>query len=63
MRSVSKAAVTLFYFDVKFLGLSSKSNHHHPALSPPHPLQMEFRGEALSSSSWEMSHLENISGQ
>lgn len=46
MRSVSIAALTLFYFDGRFLGLSSDSNHH-PTLSPPHPLQMEFRKEAL----------------
>lgn len=58
MRSVSVAALTLFYFDVRFLGLSSDSNHH-PTLSPPHPSQMEFRKEALSrltmgnGSSWE----------
>lgn len=61
MRSVSIAALT-FYFDVRFLGLHSDSNHH-PTLSSPHPLQMEFRKEALSSSSWEIAHLEDVSVQ
>lgn len=61
-RAVSIAARTLFYFAVRFLGLSSDSNHH-PTLSPPHPLQMEFRKEALWSSLWQMFHLEDISVQ
>lgn len=42
MCSVSVIALTLFYFDMRFLGLIPDSNHH-PTLSPPHPSQMEFQ--------------------
>lgn len=35
MRSVSTAALTLFYFDVRFLGLSQDNNHHPTFSSTP----------------------------